>query len=210
LAESESNEARERAERANASRLPPPKVLAIAGAVVVALLAIVFLVGRRSPEPKPVKPPPAATLRVEGRRVIADVFGLELTVPAAWTPLELPKQPGLDAAYNHPGGAVLLLYGLPVDPKDTVDGTLEMMLDQRRQQFDRVEDISWGNERFGALDMRTLAFTVNAPPAPARTRLWLAKKGRFLLGFNCSSPVSAFAEGERQCQAVLRKMSPTE
>ena len=191
------------------SRLPPPKVLAIAGAIVVALVVVVVFLGRRS-EPEPPKAPPAAALRVEGRRVVAEAFGLALTLPDAWSKLGLPKQPGLDVAFRHPGGAVLILYGVPVDPADTVDGTLEMMLDQRRQRFDTVDEVAWGNQRIGALDMRTLAFTVKAPTETARTKLWLAKKDRFLLGFNCSSPASAFAEGDRQCQAALQQMGPAE
>ena len=152
--------------------------------------------------------PAAPAFHLDGGRVSSIPLGLALTLAAPWEPAAVPAQPGVDFAVQHPpSGTVLTGYGLVLEPGDTDDeATLRTVLEGRRQKWGAIFDAQWGEELVGGLRAKTVAMTIQRPDGRVRTKLWLAHKGPYGVGFNCAGPEPTFADGDQQCRALLDRI----
>jgi hypothetical protein len=142
---------------------------------------------------------------MEGSRVISVPLGLALTLPAPWEPKVMPAQPGVDfAAVHPPSGTFFAGYALvPESGASGVEATLREVLEGRRKKWGQLFDEQWGDEIVAGLKARWLAFTIERPDGRVRTKLWMADKGPYAIGFNCAGPESTFAESGRECRMLL-------
>ncbi len=172
----------------------------LAFAVGVAGLGLWLFLRARGPGSLP---PPQ--FHLDGRRASSEPLGLALVVPAPWTSLDLPQEPGLDFAMQHPiTRAVIIGYGLtPEKNKIDLDATLKLMLEEREKKWGSVSDVAWGNETLGDLAMRTVAFTLPRDGGPVRNKIWTSLRGSYVVGFTCSGAETSFPMVEKSCRDVL-------
>lgn len=130
--------------------------------------------------------------RGEGMRLSSSPLGMALTVPPGWTRSSGKE---VDFALVEPGGAVLSGFAITPSPGASLDSNLREMLARRGA----AGEVAWGEEALANERAKTVVFT----EGKARTKIWLARRGPYLVGFSCSGGEAVFADAQGRCRTAL-------